>query len=473
MALDHARPVTPPAPITRPAWSCGDQITAQGRREDRRQCAPAGARREPGEPASGRRCGPVVDEPRRLRRDRELTVQHDAGTAGTARRPRCARCRPGAARCARRRVRSGCRRAVWPGKAPQVACGGQVSHAGPGVDADGAVAQAGDGCLEAPRRAAACVAGWTTMLAPSVPRSRSLAAVDRGVEEVRAGRRAARRRRAPVEVLGARSTVSRRRPGRARRSGAHGGAADGLGARVQSARVGRPGRRCPGTRPARAGAARERGAQLGEERSFCAQSAAHDHDLRGDAVVAAVVQPLGRDVLGLVRAGRPSTTCPARTMTGATPPSSLVIGLASSGVRPPCRRRACSPGPQTIASWVVSLPVMCTSAIPRVVHEVRRRSPRPPVTICDRAELDERREDPLEHRQQLVGDRVELERGDAVVGVQHVEHVQWRDRADVAGPEDERSAVGLVRDPLAQPVHSPAGRRPRRPAAPTARPGSR
>ena len=49
-------------------------------------------------------------------------------------------------------------------------------------------------------------------------------------------------------------------------------------------------------------------------------------------------------------------------MIGEAPPSSLVIGLSSSGVPARLRLAASAPVPQTIASWLTMLPVMCTCA---------------------------------------------------------------------------------------------------------------
>ena len=58
-------------------------------------------------------------------------------------------------------------------------------------------------------------------------------------------------------------------------------------------------------------------------------------------------------------------------MIGETPPSSLVIGFVEQRrARALLSRRASSPVPQTIASWVTALPVMCTWRDVVVVREV-------------------------------------------------------------------------------------------------------
>ena len=54
---------------------------------------------------------------------------------------------------------------------------------------------------------------------------------------------------------------------------------------------------------------------------------------------------------------------PGTTMIGDTPPSSAVIGVASSGRFSRRRFAASGPVPHTIASNVVAAPVMCASPV--------------------------------------------------------------------------------------------------------------
>ena len=74
---------------------------------------------------------------------------------------------------------------------------------------------------------------------------------------------------------------------------------------------------------------------------------------------------------------------PGTTITGETPPSSLVIGLSSVGVPAALAVVPWSPGPQTTASWVASLPVMCTAVMPGWSASADPTSA-PPVTISTR-----------------------------------------------------------------------------------------
>ena len=94
---------------------------------------------------------------------------------------------------------------------------------------------------------------------------------------------------------------------------------------------------------------------------------AEDDDLSGDAVEAAVVQALGGHVLRL------EAQVVLRPLAGDdddrdTPPSSLVIGLVRRGVPAARAAVASSPTPHTTASWVASLPVMWTAAMPGTVR---------------------------------------------------------------------------------------------------------
>ena len=201
------------------------------------------------------------------------------------------------------------------------------------------------------------------MLAPSVPCSRSFAAVDRGVEELAAGAGQLGHAEDGAEVLGAEGrlvAVDEVEPGE---QGALGRAAElprrpGAGRAASATAASQPGYQ-PGGRERAASAARS----AARKASFCGPVGAEDDDL-----AAMQLKPLlcSRWVATCSAWNRRSACDqrPGTTMTGATPPSSLVIGLSSRGVPAAFAARPSSPVPQTMASWVASLPVMCTAATP-------------------------------------------------------------------------------------------------------------
>ena len=114
----------------------------------------------------------------------------------------------------------------------------------------------------------------------------------------------------------------------------------------------------------------------------------------------------------------------------------LVVRLAT-GRRPrPC--------PQTMASWVTALPVMCTWSTRSVAHQVAADIGRAGDDL-QHAEVDQRREDVLVDGQHRVHDRVEFQRDDPVVRVQLVQHVERGDGRDVAGTQHRANPLGAGR----------------------------
>ena len=157
---------------------------------------------------------------------------------------------------------------------------------------------------------------------------------------------------------------------------------------------------------------RVRGAQRGEERLALRPVRAEDHDLPGDAVVAAVLQSHRRDVLGVVAqirvgplAGNDDDRRNAAELGGDRLVElwGAVLAAARGG-----RGAGPADGPHTIVSNVGAAPVMCTWSIPGCAVRYAPTSP-PPRTIRRKPELDERRECPLEHRHERVLRRVDLE----------------------------------------------------------------
>ena len=150
-----------------------------------------------------------------------------------------------------------------------------------------------------------------------------------------------------------------------------------------------------------------------------------------------------------------SVQAPGTTMIGETPPSSAVIGFFSFGRFSRLRRavaRGPGPvdGPHTIASKVGAAPVMCTCAMPGWPVRYSPTSG-PPRTIRTKpGSMSGASARSNTGGERIVGG-VELQQRDAVVRQQFVQHVEHRDRADVAGAEHEPDAAGVGRRELREP----------------------
>ncbi len=135
---------------------------------------------------------------------------------------------------------------------------------------------------------------------------------------------------------------------------------------------------------------------------------------------------------------------PGTTMIGETPPSSLVIGLSSSGVPAAAALGGiltAAPDDEVVGGRAAG-DVHVGDAL--VLREVGAHVAAAGDDAQD-AEVDEGSECRLVCREQRVEGRVELEDDDAVVGDELVEDVERGDRGDVAGPEDEADPAGLRR----------------------------
>ena len=141
-------------------------------------------------------------------------------------------------------------------------------------------------------------------------------------------------------------------------------------------------------------------------------------------------------------------------MVGETPPSSLVISLSSNGSAAPLLDRGLARRPfdtGTEDDGVVAERAAGDVYVGHrlVVHEVLT-DVSAPGDDPEEAGIDQWGERRAEDRQDGVGHRVELEHHDPVVGVQLVEHVQRRNRGDVAGAEHQPDAAGDAEGSLAE-----------------------
>ncbi len=176
-----------------------------------------------------------------------------------------------------------------------------------------------------------------------------------------------------------------------------------------------------------------RGSQLAEELLALRPVGAHQHDLPRDAVVAVVLQPHRRDVLGLV------------AQVGARPRAGDDDDRGHPAELRRDRHRQVRHDGAEGRLRAGDVDVVDERMPGEVRADVAAAAHDP-----EEAGLDQRRERPLEHRDDGILRRVDLQQRDAVEREELVQDVEERDGGDVAGAEHEAHPARCRGGPLTE-----------------------